>query len=347
MEITAFLDGGDNDDEPASNAEPRTGAGVSAVPERARDSSMKRSQLCQRPLSPQSLTWRYMGDYRHFGIALRSAVTQAAYPQFAQSGMEHSRAHGPVERLKVAFLPIFETVYGAPDEARKRALQIRNFHKPLSGRMPGGGRYHSLDADTFFFAHATFLDHLVVGVDRFVRRLSPEEKEALFQESLQLYSMWGVELPRDTPGSWVEFEEYFGRTLREESRKSIGAQLVARRLNTRTLPRPPGTRVPPRLWNAFAAVLLFLTIGGTPADLREHLQINWSAREERLYSLVCATSRMLSPLWERFAPACWRYPNIANEAFRRERIDPRARTVRRARQDGTRHDASAERKSEP
>lgn len=330
VQIISMIGGSGEDGDDAAGKSARRAATPPPVPERAADSSLKRSELHQLPLSPHSLTWRYMGDFRHFGIALRSAVTQAVHPQFAQSGMQHSRAHGPLERLRVAFVPIFETVYAPPEEARKRGLQIRNYHKPLSGNMPGGGRYHSLDANTFFFAHATFLDHVVTGIDRFVRRLSPAEKEQLFRESLDLYSMWGVALPADAPRTWAEFEEYYERVLREESRGNIGARHVARRLNSRTLPRPPGGKIPPRAWNALVAVLMFLTIGGTPAAVREQLEIAWSAREERLYVVVCAASRALSPLWERLAPLSWRYPQVAVAAFRRERINPRRITMRRA-----------------
>ena len=42
--------------------------------------------------------------------------------------------------------------------------------------MPGrGGRYHALDPDTYFWAHATFVEQVLYFADTFVKRLTGRE----------------------------------------------------------------------------------------------------------------------------------------------------------------------------
>jgi hypothetical protein len=91
---------------------------------------------------------------------------------------------------------------------------VRDFHKPIKGRLPDGAPYSALNPDTYYWAHACFVEHLITATDTFIRRLSRAEKEQLFAESVTWFERYGVS-SRGTPQTYAEFETYFERALEE------------------------------------------------------------------------------------------------------------------------------------
>ena len=109
-------------------------------------------------------------------------------------------------RVKRSLPPIFMTVYGRDDD--NPGQQVRDFHTEIKGTMPSQdgkvARYHALDPDTYFWAHATFVDQVLFFADTFVKRLSREEKEQIYLESKTWYRRYGVSeraMPPTTPSS--------------------------------------------------------------------------------------------------------------------------------------------------
>ena len=159
--------------------------------------------------------------------------------------------------------------------------------------------------------------------------MSDDEKEQLFQESRDWYSLYGVD-PAGTPATYDEFIRYWDRVVAEDL---VGHTKVAlytvgyiTKGISRAFPRPQG--VPKPLWNKVFAPMVdtlaaFLGAGGLDAALRDKLGISWSARQDRRYRHFCAAVRALGPVWERLAPLKWRYDPAAVAGFQREGIDPR------------------------
>ncbi len=73
-------------------------------------------------------------------------------------------------RLQRSIPPILNTVYGADPEASGH--EVRDFHRPIKGRMPDGSPYSALNPGTYYWAHACFVEHLITATDTFIRRLS-------------------------------------------------------------------------------------------------------------------------------------------------------------------------------
>jgi uncharacterized protein (DUF2236 family) len=206
-------------------------------------------------------------------------------------------------------------VYGS-DESNA-GIQVRDFHKSIKGKLSDGSQYSALNPDTYYWAHATFIEHLITATDTFIRRLSEAEKEQLFAESITWFSRYGVSAT-GTPQNWPEFQEYWDHALAE--------RLVAHRTAaygvgyvTKGWPRPK--QVPTLLWfllkrpvNAFSA---FITTGGMPERAREILGLPWDERQERRYQRFAAVCRSLNPLYARL-PVKLRLHPIAQRAFRRE-----------------------------
>ena len=269
------------------------------------------------PLGPRSLVWRYFGDNRMYLIGPRPAVLQNMLAELGQGVLDHSVFFSDTAaRLKRSLPPIYNTVYGADDD--NTGLRVRDFHHQIKGTMPDGNRYHALDPDTYFWAHATFVEQVLYFADTFVKRLSRAEKEQIYLESKTWYRRYGVS-DRPTPADYAEFERYWQRMLDEivvaHPTAKYGVGYV-----TKGFPCPNG--VPPALWRAIAVafnpVAAFLTTGGLPPQARSLLGLPWSQRQERRYQRFAAAwrSRPVNWLWDHL-PTRLRYNTFARVGYAR------------------------------
>lgn len=280
------------------------------------------------PLGPGSLTWQLFADRRMVLLGPRAAVLQNMLPALGQGVQDHSVWFADtLARLQRSIGPIFGTVYGPEAEATGR--RVRDFHTGIKGHLDddlGGGRYHALDPATFYWAHATFVEHMVVAAETFVRPLTPAERDQVVAEHLTWWSRYGVSstgvaagVVEGVPRTWVEFRRFFDDTL---ERRLVRHRTAAYGVGyaTRGWPRP--ARVPRPVWALVAppldAVSAFVTIGGMPPRGRELLGLPWSAGQERRYRRFARLVRGLDPLVRRL-PARHRLHPVAAAAFARER----------------------------
>lgn len=271
------------------------------------------------PLGPDSLTWQLFADRRMALLGPRAAVLQNMLPSLGQGVEEHSVWFAEtMARLARSIPPIFRTVYGADPVATGR--QVRDFHKDIRGRLPdalGGRPYSALNPETFYWAHATFVEHMVVAAETFIRPLSRAEKDRIIGESVTWFSRYGVSA-RATPHSWGEFETYVADMLTTELvRHRTAAYGVG--YATKGWPRPRG--LPGPVWAVLKrpvdALSAFLTIGGLPPRARELLELPWSDRQERRYRRFARAVQASDPLVRRL-PLRLRLHPIAVDAFERE-----------------------------
>jgi uncharacterized protein (DUF2236 family) len=274
------------------------------------------SPVTRQPLGPDSLTWRYFGDHRMALLGPRAAVLQNMLPSLGQGVEDHSVWFAEtLARLQRSIPPIFNTVYGAAPETSGH--EVRDFHRPIKGRLPDGSPYSALNPDTYYWAHACFVEHLITATDTFITRLTRAEKEQIFAESKTWFERYGVSA-RGTPRNYAEFEDYFERALAE--------RLVAHRTAaygvgyaTKGWPRPK--RIPRPVWwvlkRPVNAVSSSITIGGMPPRGREILGLPWDERRERRYQRFARVCRALDGGYRRL-PGRYRMHPIALRAYRRE-----------------------------
>lgn len=269
------------------------------------------------PLGPQSLVWRYFGDNRMFLIGPRPAVLQNMLAELGQGVLDHSVFFtDTAARIKRSLPPIFMTVYG--EDSDNAGQQVRDFHHNIKGEMPDGSRYHALDPETYFWAHATFVDQVLYFADTFVKRLTPDEKEQIYLESKTWYRRYGVS-DRVMPADYAEFERYWNqmldKVLVDHPTAKYGVGYV-----TKGFPCPKG--VPPTLWRVISAVFnplaAFLTTGGMPPSARVQLGLPWSDRRERRYQRFAAVcrSRPVNWAWDHL-PLRLRYNRFAYAGYTR------------------------------
>ena len=273
------------------------------------------------PLGRDSLVWKYFGDQRMYLIGPRPAVLQNMLAELGQGVLDHSVFFSDTAaRVKRSIPPIMMTVYGAEDSGEGN--RVRDFHRNIKGDMPSQsgmvGRYHALDPETFFWAHATFVEQVLYFADTFVKRLTDDEKERIYAESKTWYRRYGVS-DRPMPADYAGFQRYWDHMMDQivvaHPTAKYGVGYV-----TKGFPRPKG--VSPLTWRLvsplFDPVAAFITTGGMPPRARDLLGLPWGDRREKAYQAFAAVwrSRPVNWAWDRL-PMTVRYNTFAQQGYAR------------------------------
>ncbi|HET7689909.1 MAG TPA: oxygenase MpaB family protein [Nocardioidaceae bacterium] len=275
-----------------------------------------------QPLGPDSLTWRYLGDWRYMLTATRWGALQSLDPAFGAGAVQHSVIFkDPVDRLMRSMPPIIGVVYDG-HEATATARWVRDQHPEIKGIDQNGKAYHALNPETFFWAHATFVDCLVTMVDTFDHRMSDEEKEQLYAESKRWWAMYGM-TDRVVPPDWAAFRVYFDDYCANVLQVTEGfTRALDIAGDTKGIAQ---TSFPPLLFKLVGPHVVrlsnLLMVGLLPTVVREELGYEWSAGDARRLRALAWLVRTTWPL----VPRRLRYMTRARQAFDRTGEWPRAR----------------------
>ncbi|CAJ1582425.1 oxygenase MpaB family protein [[Mycobacterium] wendilense] len=237
------------------------------------------------PLGPDSLTWKYFGDLRTGILGMWIGSIQNMYPQLGAGVEEHSILHRePLQRVARSVYPIMGVVYDG-ERAAQTGAQVRGFHHTIKGTDAQGRRYHALDPDTFYWAHATFFMLIIKVAEYFCGGLTEAEKRQLFDEHVQWYAMYGMSM-RPVPKSWEDFCEYWDRTCREELEINPATlDIFAMRI-----PKPKFVLMPTPLWDQMFRPMLaaqrWVAAGVFDPAIRERAGMRWTPGDEVLLRLI-------------------------------------------------------------
>ncbi|MGW6693315.1 oxygenase MpaB family protein [Rhodococcus sp. NPDC054953] len=272
------------------------------------------------PLGPDSLVWKYYGDVRGLLGFQRLAGTENCIEQLGKAVEDHSVIFADtLGRARRSGPPIMKTVYSADPHGWGRT--VRDFHTPIKGTIADGSRYHALNPELFYWAHATFVDQVLYITDTFIRRLSDAEKARIFEESKAWYRLYGVS-DRSQPHTYAEFVEYWDAMLDQfvPTRTIVYATGYIRR----GIPGP--RRIPRPVWRVLSAPLNAFTrtivVGTVPPQMRAVCGLDWDDRKEKHFQRFAAAMRALNPLLNRL-PVRVLYLPWASQAWRRVGVDPR------------------------
>ncbi len=163
------------------------------------------------PLGPDSLTWRYFGDWRGMLQGPWAGSMQNMHPQLGAAVIDHSTFFVERwQRLLRSLYPIGGVVFDG-DRAPVTGAEVRDYHTAIKGVDEQGRRYHALNPDVFYWAHATFFVGTIHVAERFCGGLTEAQKRRLFDEHIDWYRMYGMSM-RPVPASWEEFQESTGTT---------------------------------------------------------------------------------------------------------------------------------------
>ncbi|SNR54569.1 Uncharacterized conserved protein, DUF2236 family [Haloechinothrix alba] len=268
------------------------------------------------PLGPESLTWRYFGDWRGILLALWAGSMQNMHPQLGAGVEEHSQFFTErFARLFRSLYPIYGVVYDG-DRAATTAREVRGYHTEVSGVDRHGRQYHALTPETYYWAHATFFMGMIVFQDRLGEGLSEEAKRTLYEESVRWYGLYGMSM-RPVPADWDEFRRYWEHMCTSVLEVNNATRDV---LDLGELSRPPALWwLPERLWRVLrlpvARGFTWLTVGLYHPAVRERLGYRWGRGDEVAFRIVGAVT---SACWK-LVPFEWRYHPRARAAWRRAR----------------------------
>ncbi|ANN17517.1 hypothetical protein SD37_18950 [Amycolatopsis orientalis] len=269
-----------------------------------------------RPLGPDSLTWKYFGDWRGLLIALWAGSMQNMHPELGAGVEEHSRFFEERwQRLFRSLYPIGGVIYDGP-RAQQTALEVRGYHDRIKGVDKHGRRYHALNPDTFYWAHSTFFVSAILIADNFCGGIGEAEKRKLFEEHVQWYEMYGMSM-RPVPESWEDFQLYWKRMCEEVLEDNKATRDV---LEIQDIAKPHFLPwLPDFVWNlvrgSVARNFVWLTVGLYDQSIRERLGHTWTARDERRHRRV---GKLINAAFK-LVPRDRRYHPRARAGWRRER----------------------------
>ena len=221
------------------------------------------------PLGPDSLTWKYFGDLRTGMLGVWIGAIQNMYPELGAGVEDHSiLLREPLQRVARSVYPIMGVVYDG-DRAAQTGEQIKGFHTTIKGVDAEGRRYHALNPEMFYWAHATFFMLIIKTAEYFCGGLTEAEKRQLFDEHVQWYRMYG----KHAAGAQVVggFCEYWDRKCSDE----LEINRATLDIFSIRIPKPWFVLMPTPVWNQ-----IFRPMVGATLDRGRALRSR-SARKSR------------------------------------------------------------------
>lgn len=247
---------------------------------------------------PGTMTWRINRE----GVLLlgggRALILQVAHPLVAAGVADHSDyREDPWGRLYRTLDTTTAIVFGDSETSTEAAARLERIHARVrgatdeaGGRFPKGTPYEANDPELLMWVFATLVDTSILVYDRYVERLSIEERRRYYDEQKLLGEAFGVPLERQ-PDSYADFNRYMDEMLGGDSIAVTGA---LRDVVDATL-RPSMPFVARPLIEA----MNLATVGMLPARLRDELGLPWGPTRERLLSVSRAMLRTALPLLPR------------------------------------------------
>ncbi|RJQ80451.1 DUF2236 domain-containing protein [Pseudonocardiaceae bacterium YIM PH 21723] len=273
-------------------------------------------QPSPEPLGPDSLTWKYFGQWSGLMVGLWAGSMQNMHPGLGAAVEEHSEFFTERwERLLRSLYPITGVVFDG-ERAPETALKVRGYHNMIKGVDKQGRRYHALDPDTFYWAHSTFFYGMVRSAELLHGGVTLEQKRQMFDEHIQWYRLYDMSM-RPVPASWEDFERYWDHMCREVLEINKATLDV---LDTRDLPRPTHWWwLPNAVWPLLRLPVTRFQLWQTNAlydqAIRDKLGWKWTALDERLFRLY---GKLHHRVWQ-LVPHDWRRHPRARQGWRRAR----------------------------
>jgi uncharacterized protein (DUF2236 family) len=231
------------------------------------------------PLGPDSLTWKYFGDLRTGMLGVWIGAIQNMYPELGAGVEQHSiLLREPLQRVARSVYPIMGVVYDG-GRASQTGEQIKQYHHTIKGTDASGRRYHALNPETFYWAHATFFMLVIKVAEYFCGGLTEAEKRQLFEEHVQWYRMYGMSM-RPVPESWEDFQEYWQRVCRDE----LEINQATLDIFQIRIPKPRFVLMPTLVWDQLFKPLVagqrWIAAGLFEPSVREKAGMRWTPSDE-------------------------------------------------------------------
>jgi uncharacterized protein (DUF2236 family) len=247
------------------------------------------------PLGPDSLTWKYFGDWRGMLQGPWAGSMQNMHPQLGAAVEEHSTfGSEPWARVLRSLYPIGGVVFDG-DRAPQTAAAVRDYHVNIKGVDAQGRRYHALNPEVFYWAHSTFFMGTIIVAERFCGGLTEAEKRQLFEEHKQWYALYGMSM-RVVPETWEDFQAYWDHMCRNVLEDNFATREV---LALENYGKPwflrwlPDWVFGPIQRRTVAPTMRWLCIGLYDPSVRDLLGFTWTDRDQRWHRRLCGAVRIV------------------------------------------------------
>lgn len=200
---------------------------------------------------------------------------------------------------------MFETIYfGSRAEADAVLATVHQLHESVEGVLPedagpfpAGTPYSAVDPELMLWTVAVIADSAQVFYELFVRRLSNEEREALWSDYVRFGELFGM--PRDAaPGSYAQFRAYWrerlagGEAYLTDEARYVGSAIMFQ------IP------VPATRWPAMQLHNLIM-LGSLPAPVRRLYGLRWTPAHAVAFRSAVAAARASRPIAPRSVRTGW------------------------------------------
>ena len=254
------------------------------------------------PLGPGSLLWEVAGDPRGLIPGTAAGIMQLMLPGLGAGVSDHSNFFDdPYDRIFRSIPYIWRSIFADDEQGDAQGREIRDFHPDIKGVDHHGNRYHALDPDVFWWAHATFTWEFFRARELyFPRPLRRAEREQLYAETVTWYRRYGVS-DRPVPPTYDAFRARFDEIVRDELELTPAVAWVLDPTSN-----PGASSEPPRLPGPLAPlsglatkvgseVLRVLVYGGMPDLVRRRFDFPWSNGDRVAFAAVCGALRGSGP----------------------------------------------------
>jgi len=253
---------------------------------------------------PGSITWKVARETVLLAGGPRALLLQLAHPSVLSGVLQHSQvATDPLGRSVRTFEAMYTLTFGDLDSALKVVRTVWKRHQSVRGnvvtttRSPlAGSAYHATDPKLLAWVWATLHDTMARMFQTFVRPLTAEEREQLYEEGKLVQMAFGSP-EADVPPTLGDFEAYVksvidGPELDVPAEAREQWELLVRQppshglVGALMLPRGRAVKLlldgsPVRLLAPAAARLL--AAGTLPPRLREAYGFRWSRSDAALF----------------------------------------------------------------
>jgi len=248
-----------------------------------------------KPLfSPKSVFWRVNRELACFIAAPRAVLMQIAHPLVAAGVAEHSdfRKHR-FARLYRTSMAAAAITFGSRDFALRAVRTINQKHrvvngvlKTQSGIFPAGTPYDANDPELKLWVLSTITESTLLVYELFVSRLSAEDRESYYSDSLRVAELFGIP-EHIVPPTYEDFQLYYDRMMNDGV---IQVSEQARGIYQALFARTPSGLL---LFAGSAPGIRLL-----PQHLREGFGFGWKSSRGRLWESippVCRGLRRVTP----------------------------------------------------
>ena len=238
--------------------------------------------------------------HREFVVGLagpRTLLLQATHPVAFAGFFAHTGAlDEPYERLARTARVMDTITFGPRERADRMTRRVRSMHGRVrgeltepAGRFPAGTPYSANDPVLLLWILAAIVDSSLLVYDKYVQRLSRDERDAYWQDYRLIGALFGLG-QTEMPSTIEAFDAYMEEMF---SGGDLHITPEARELALEIVMRPP---VPLRM-RPMLELVNQITVGLLPPEIRRGYGFSWDpARSVALHGGAEYVRRVLMPV---------------------------------------------------